>query len=470
MKIRFIRDCVKIIRGRGTRRIEMARLSRKISNIVNSEAYGDELKVKKISHMLSDKHPADISDLIEDLDSDSRKIFFKLTPHFVDSRVLVNLVNPYRTKTIAFFGLEHFRESIGLLEQDELIELVEQFNVKDRKSFIEIMPKEMKTVVEFLMAYPENSVGRNMSFDFVLISEDFSVEEALKYLKDKKGVPDSCSEIFTENDDHKLTGLISLTRLLKTDKKKKLKDIESPDIIEISATDDQEVAHNLFNKYHFVRIPVVDRNGHMIGLIRAADLIDIAQEEITEDFNQLVGTNDDEINAPLLSSCVKRLRWLSIAVINTLLSPFIISLFQDAIQQIVALAVLMPIAGALGGNIGIQTASVIIKAFSTDGFREEQYTKVIRNETLMGIFNGIVIGAFLGITAWLWFQDWKLSAVLCGAMIFCATWASFIGVALPIVFYRFGYDSSLSSGPLITTITDVSGYVVFLSLARLFLC
>jgi magnesium transporter len=448
----------------------MARISKKIFNVINNETYSDELKIKKITCTLNDKHPADIADLIEDLDSDSRKVFFKLTPHFVDSRVLVNLVNPYRTKTLAFFGLEHFRESVDLLEQDELIELVEQFNVKERKLFVEMLPQQMKDIVQFLMAYPENSVGRNMSFDFVLLPEGFSVEEALKYLKEKKEIPDSCSEIFTENDKHELTGLISLTRLLKSDKKKKLRDIESPDVVEISATDDQEVAHNLFNKYHFVRIPVVDKNGHMIGLIRSADLIDIAQEEITEDFNQLVGTEDDEINAPLLPSCVKRLRWLSVAVVNTLLSPFIISLFQDAIQQIVALAVLMPIAGALGGNIGIQTASVIIRAFSTEEFREEQYVKVIRHETLMGIFNGFVIGVLLGITALLWFNDWKLSLVLCGAMTFCATWASFIGVALPIVFYRFGYDSSLSSGPLITTITDVSGYIVFLGLARLFLC
>ena len=448
----------------------MAKISRKIFSIINNETYSNERKISKISRILKDKHPADISDAIEDLDSDSRKIFFKLTPNFVDSRVLVNLVNPYRTTTLAFFGLEHFRKSVDLLQKDELIELVEQFNVKDRKAFVEMLPKKMKTIVKFLMAYPENSVGRNMSFDFVLISENFSVEEVLKYLKEKKEVPDSCSEVFTEHDEHRLTGLISLTRLLKSDKKKKLKDIESPDVVEISATDDQEVAHNLFNNYHFVRSPVVDKNGHMIGLIRSEDLIDIAQEEITEDFNQLVGTEDDEINAPLLSSCVKRLRWLSVAVVNTLLSPFIISLFQDAIQQIVALAVLMPIAGALGGNIGIQTASVIIKAFSTEEFREEQYAKVIRNETLMGIFNGIVIGTLLGITVLLWFQDWKLAVVLCGAMIFCATWASFIGVVLPIVFYRFGYDSSLSSGPLITTITDVSGYIVFLSLARLFLC
>lgn len=448
----------------------MAKISRKIFSVINNETYSDELKINKISRILKDKHPADISDAIEDLDSDSRKIFFKLTPDFVDSRVLVNLVNPYRTKTLAFFGLEHFRKSVNLLEKDELIELVEQFGVKDRKAFVEMLPKKMKTIVKFLMAYPENSVGRNMSFDFVLMSENFSVEEVFKYLKEKKDIPDSCSEIFTENDEHRLTGLISLTRLLKSDKKKKLKDIESPDVVEISATDDQEVAHNLFNKYHFVRIPVVDKTGHMIGLIRSADLIDIAQEEITEDFNQLVGTEDDEINAPLLPSCIKRLRWLSFAVVNTLLSPFIISLFQDAIQQVVALAVLMPIAGALGGNIGIQTASVIIKSFATEGLREEQYAKVIKNETLMGIFNGVVIGALLGVTAQLWFQDWKLSMVLCGAMIFCATWASFIGVALPIAFYRFGYDSSLSSGPLITTITDVSGYIVFLSLARLFLC
>ncbi len=448
----------------------MPKVSRKIFNIINNEIYGDELKIKKISHALNNKHPADISDIIEDLDSDSRKIFFKLTPQLVDSRVLVNLVNPYRTKTIAFFGLEHFKNSIHLLKKDELIELIEQLNVKERKTFIEMIPKRMKDIVKFLMTYPENSVGRNMSFDFILISENFSVEETLKYLKEKKEIPDSCSEIFIEDDSHRLTGLISLTRLLKSHKKKKLKDIESPDIVEIIDTDDQEVAHNLFNKYHFVRLPVVDNNNHMIGLIRSADLIDIAQEEITEDFSQLTGTSeDDEINSSLLSSCFKRLRWLSFAVINTLLSPFIISLFQDTIQQIVSLAVLMPIAGALGGNIGIQTASVIIKAFSTEAFREEQYSKVIKNETLIGIFNGLMIGLLLGVIVFFWFHVFKLSLLLCGTMVFCATWSSFVGASLPIVFYHFGYDSSLSSGPLITTITDVSGYIVFLGLAYIFL-
>ena len=448
----------------------MPKVAKKIFDVINNEVYADELKIKKISLLLKNKHPADISDIIEDLDSDSRQIFFKLVPQLVDSRVLVNLVNPYRTKTIAFFGLKHFKNSIRLLKKDELIELVEQLNVNERKQFVEMMPKKMKAIVKFLMAYPENSVGRNMSFDFILVSENLSVEETLKYIKEKKDTPDSCSEIFIENDNHKLTGLISLTRLLKSPKKKKLKDIESPDIIEIAATDDQEIAYNLFNKYHFVRLPVVDNNNRMIGLIRSADLIDIAQEEITEDFRQLTGTaEDDEISAPLISSCFKRLRWLSLAVINTLLSPFIISLFQDIIQQTVALAVLMPIAGALGGNIGIQTASVVIKAFSTEEFREAQYSKVVKKETLMGVFNGLMIGLFLGAAVLFWFNDIRLSLLLSGTMVFCATWASFIGVALPLIFYRFGYDSSLSSGPLITTITDVSGYVAFLGLAHIFL-
>jgi len=194
------------------------------------------------------------------------------------------------------------------------------------------------------------------------------------------------------------------------------------------------------------------------------------KEEITEDFNQFTGTpEDDEIDSPLIPNCFKRLRWLSFAIINTLLSPFIISLFQDTIQQTVALAVLMPIAGALGGNIGIQTASVVIKGFSTKEFREKQCSKLIKNETLIGIFNGLVIGLLLGVTVLFWFYNLKLSLLLFGTMVFCATWSSFIGVSLPVMFYRFGYDSSLSSGPLITTITDVSGYIVFLGLAHIFL-
>lgn len=447
----------------------MIKIARKVFNIVNNKTYSDDLKINKIKQILDGKHPADISDLIEDLDSASRCRFFKLTPEIINARVLVNLVNPYRNKTIAYFGLDHFQKTVHLLKKDELIELVEQLQVNERKKFIEMLPKRMKSMVKFLIAYPETSVGRNMSFDFILVPESYSVEETLTYIKQNKEIPDSCSEVFVEDVEHKLTGLISLTRLLKSDKKKLLKDIESPDIVEIRATDDQEVAHNLFNKYHFVRIPVVDKNDHMIGLIRAADLIDIAQEEITEDLNQLVGAENEEINAPIFLSCIQRLRWLSLAVINTLLSPFIISLFQSAIQQIVALAVLMPISGALGGNIGIQTASVIIKSLSMDEFREDKYFYIIKKETIIGALNGLVIGLVLGMTVFFWFEEWKLALTLCGAMAFCATWSSFIGVTLPIVSHKFGYDSSLSSGPIITTITDASGYVVFLGIAYLWL-
>lgn len=447
----------------------MIKAARKVFNVINNKTYSNDLKIDKITGILEGKHPADISDVIEDLDSKSRLIFFELTPYLVDARVLVNLVNPYRCKTIAFFGLEHFGKTAYLLKKDELIDLVEYLNVSERKKFIEMLPSKIKSRVKFLIAYPENSVGRNMSFDFVLLPERFSVEEAISYIKQNKDIPDSCSEVFIEDEDHKLTGLISLTRLIKSEKKKLLKEMESPDLIEINATDDQEVAHNLFNKYHFVRIPVVDKNDHMIGLIRAADLIDIAQEEITEDFSQFVGAENEEINAPIIYTCFQRLRWLSLAVVNTLLSPFIISLFQESIRQIVSLAVLMPISGALGGNIGIQTASVIIKSLSLEELREEKYGKVIKRETLIGALNGLVIGLVLGVTVLFWFNDWKLSVTLCGAMAFCATWSSFIGVFLPLISYKLGYDSSLNSGPLITTITDVSGYVVFLGLAHMWL-
>ena len=226
----------------------MQKISRKIFNVVNNEIYTDDVKRSKIFQILKNRHPADVADLIEDLDSDSRIIFFKLNPEFIDARVLSNLVNPYRTKTISFFGLDHFKSSIHLLKKDELIELIENLAVKDRAKFVEMLPQNMKNEIEFLMAYPENSVGRNMSFDFILLPDIFSVEDTLKYIKEKKNAPDSCSEIFLENENHKLVGLISLTRIIKADKKLKLNEIESPDIISIRATDDQEVAHNLFNK------------------------------------------------------------------------------------------------------------------------------------------------------------------------------------------------------------------------------
>ena len=435
----------------------MQHLAKKISSIFKSKKIDAEARPASVAQALKDAHPADISDLIEDLDENLREAFFRISANLIDSRVLFHLEPSRRREVILFFGSEHFQASIHMLNVEKLRKLIMELDEENQKSFLNMVPKKYEKPLNELLEYPEDSVGQSMSFSFVSIPELWTIADALQYMRLLENAPEHCAEIFLQDKNN---------RLIRADSQLKLKDIKNSAVISIKATDDQEITYDLFNKYHFTSLPVVDENNQMIGIIKADDMINIVREELSEDFTQFAGT-DEEIDAPLLTSCFNRLRWLSLIIVNTMLSPFIISLFQNTIHQYVHLAVLMPIVGALGGSIGIQTASVIIKALSINSIREEQYAKAVRKEALTGFLNGIAIGIILGTITLLWFQEPKLSLILCSAMIFCATWASLIGVLIPLAFDKFGYDSSISSGPLITTIADMSGYVIFLGLAAI---
>lgn len=434
-----------------------------ILNYLRSDSFA------KVKSLLIKRHPADIADLIEDLNHHYRHKLLDLVPELIDAMVLMHLEGNFKTEVIRYLGAEHFKKSLKQLQEEDIIELVESLGPSEQLQLLKIVPNSHQVAVDLLLEYEEDSIGRSMSLDFIAIPSDWTVEKALKYIKNHANLPENCSEIFVVNKSYSPIGMIALTTLISSDPNELIAEIVNCDIITVNSNSDQEKAYALFNKYHFAHLPVIDNSGRMIGILRADDILKIVEEEVTEDILKLGGAPEEEQNEHIFLNCFARLRWLSISIINAIFSPIVISLFESKIQQVISLAALMPIVGSLGGNVGVQTVSVVIKAFSSKRIREEQYLSMVLKETTIGCINGLVLGIFLGIMTFFWQKDIALAVVLGSALLFCSTWAAFIGSLLPILFEKLGFDVALSSGPLVTTITDVSGYAIFLSLASFLL-
>lgn len=424
---------------------------------------------KKIKEYLSKRHPADIADLIEDLNYRYRQKLLDIAPEAIDATVLLRLEGGFKSEVIRYLGVEHFRKSINKLQEEDIIELIESLSPSEQLQLMKIIPNSHQVAVDLLLEYEEDSIGRSMSLDFISIPNSWTIGKALEYIRNHNDLSENCSEIFIVNEAYNPIGIVALTALISTEPSELISNIVNYDIITVNSNSDQEKAYALFNKYHFAYLAVVDNIGRMVGVLRADDILKIVEEEVTEDILKLGGAPEESENLSFFWNCFARLRWLSVSIINAIFSPIVISLFANKIQQVISLAALMPIVGSIGGNIGVQTVSVVIKAFSSKQIREEQYFQIILKESMIGLINGCIIGIFLGIMTFFWLKDVSVSVILAAAMLFCSTWAAFIGALMPIVFEKLGFDVALSSGPLVTTITDVSGYTIFLGLATIFL-
>ncbi|MDR2107090.1 MAG: magnesium transporter [Holosporaceae bacterium] len=442
-------------------------------NRVNEAAFNffrnapDSVSAKELREKLADLHPADIADLYEDLGDARRKKFLDAIPDMINAEVLLHLEDTCKSEVIKQLGTDHFRPSLDVLQSEEIIELIESLAPREQMYFMNIIRNTRRDALNLLTEYSEDAVGRSMSLSFLSVPYSWTVEEAIAYIK-SRNVADDCSEIFIANDMQNPVGVIPISTLIAAGKEEILKDIASYDIITLNANLDQEKAYALFSKYRFLHIPVVEKSGKMVGVLRADDVLKIAEEEAKEDYLKLGGLSEGAIADPFWKACFTRLRWLSVSILNAIFSPLIIYLFRDSIQQTISLATLMPIVGSIGGNIGVQAVSVVIKAFSSERLREQKHLKIVLKEAGIGSINGLVIGTFFGISAGIWFGSAILGIVLAAAMFFCSVWAAFTGALLPVVFDRLGYDSALSSGPLVTAVTDISGFVIFLGLAALF--
>lgn len=414
-------------------------------------------------------HPSDLADLIERLDDDDRARLLAAIADVFDPECLPWLEEPVREEVLERLGTRRVAEAVAELETDDAVEVLDSLDELERREVLRQVPAADRAVLEQGLTYPEDSAGRLMQRELAAVPPHWTVGQTIDFMRSAAELPDHFFDIFVIDPRHKAIGVVPVSRLLRAGRPVRITDIMDREFHRIPATADQEEVGLLFQRYGLASAPVVDADDRLVGVVTVDDAVHVLDEEAEEDMARLGRVGDTNVNASVLETARSRIRWLLVTLVNTLIASTVIAQFEATIGKFVALAVLMPIVAAMGGNAGMQVVTVVVRALATRDLAPDNMRRVILKELGVGVLNGVVFAAVLGTVAGLWFADVRIAWVLAVAMIFNMVWAGLAGAAIPILIRRLRIDPAVGAGPLLTTTTDVLGFLSFLGLASLVL-
>ena len=433
--------------------------------IVDIEA-ANNLEIKSL---LKDLHAADIAELLEFLSTDQRTYLLNQLDSEDYTDVLAELDDSIIDQTINLLQHEKVAKSISDMETDDAVGLIESLEPDTQKKILDKVSAEDREIFNESLNYPEDTAGRRMQKEIVSMPSFWTVGQAIDYLRDEEELPEDFFELFIVDPSNKPLGSVSVSKVLRSNRKIRLNDITIESPIFIPADMDQEEAAMTFEKYSLVSAGVVDKNGRLIGRLTADDIMWVLQEEAEEDILRMGGVIETEMNQGVIKSTRKRFIWLFLNLLTAILASIVISFFDASIEQMVALAVLMPIVASMGGNAGTQTLTLTVRALATKDLVQNNRRKIFSKEISISILNSIIFAIITAVAAQLWFQDFYLSIIVGSAMIVNILSAGFFGFLIPYGLNYFRVDPAIASSVFVTTITDVVGFLSFLGLASIFL-
>ena len=433
--------------------------------------FSDKIKasdIKFINQTLEDLHPSDVANLIENLSSETRAKLIEIEEFDIDPEIFVEINESIQTEILQLLSSDSIAKIIKRLESDNAISIIENLNIEKKNSVLDKLPPKDRFLLEEGLSYPEDSAARIMQREFTAVPSDWSVGQTIDYLRESKDLPQEFLEIFVVDNDFKPIGIVPSSRVLRTPREKKMNSImrEMPVLISVNM-DKEEVGHT-FENYNLVSAGVVNKNNKLVGMITADDVVTVVQEEAEEDVLRLAGVGDEEITDSVLIKTKRRFNWLLLNLFTALLATWVISLFGASIEQMVALAFLMPIVASMGGNAGMQTLAVTIRAIATKELSSGNFNKIVGKEFLIGILNGIIFAIITAIIVQFWFQEIKLSLLIGISMVLNMIVAGLFGILVPVSLKKVNIDPELASSVFVTTITDVIGFLSFLGIGSYF--
>ena len=433
--------------------------------------FSDKIKasdIKFINQTLADLHPSDVANLIENLSSETRAKLLEIEEFGIDPEIFVEINESIQTEILQLLSSEAIAKIIKRLESDNAISIIENLNKEKKNSVLDKLPPKDRFLLEEGLSYPEDSAARIMQREFTAVPSDWSVGQTIDYLRESKELPEEFLEIFIVDNEFKPIGIVPSSRVLRTPREKKMNSImrEMPVLISVNM-DKEEVGHT-FENYNLLSAGVVNKNNKLVGMITADDIVTVVQEEAEEDVLRLAGVGDEEITDSVLVKTKRRFNWLLLNLFTALLATWVISLFGASIEQMVALAFLMPIVASMGGNAGMQTLAVTIRAIATKELSSGNFNKIVGKEFLIGILNGIIFAIITAIIVQLWFQEFRLSLLIGISMVLNMIVAGLFGILVPVSLKKVNIDPALASSVFVTTITDVIGFLSFLGIGSYF--
>lgn len=441
--------------------------ARTVSAILLAVAAGD---AGRLGALLEPLHPADIADLLEQVDGGRRREILLLGPRFFDGEVLSELDEALREEVITFLPADVLAEAVRELDSDDVVDLLEDLEPPQQEAILDALEIGDRIAVEQALTYPEYSAGRLMQREVVRAPEHWSVGETIDHLRaSKKTLPDQFYHVIVVDPGIRPVGYVTLGKLLSSKRSVRLADLLDDSFRTIPVTQPESEVAYAFNQYHLISAPVVDDGGRLVGVITIDDAMNVLDEEYEEDMLRLAGVGEGSLNDRVMETTRQRVPWLFVNLLSANVSAFVISQFEDSIAQIVALAVLMPIIASMGGNAGTQTMTVAVRALATKDLTDSNVFRVVRRELAVGLINGVTFALMMGGVGLLWFGSTQLGLVIAAAMIINLGIAALAGILIPVMLDKFGIDPALASGTFVMTVTDVVGFSVFLGLATVVL-
>jgi magnesium transporter len=435
------------------------------NTIINAISNKNARSLKKLIEPL---HPADQADMLERLTDEQISDFLDLLGKSLDPEVLVYLDLNVQEKVIDFIGPKALAKAIPELHSDDAVEILQELEEADRNVIIKQLPKSDRILVEEALSFPESSAGRLMQREFLAFPGNWTVGQTIDHMRDQpQDNEDNFYSVYIVDPAHRLLGVISLSRLLSAKRPVRLNNLMEANPRSVNVETDQEEVSLLFQQYGLVNMPVIDKVGRLLGVIIVDDIVDVINEEAEEDLQGLTGVSNLSITASFLETIKGRFSWLILNMFTAILASTVIGLFQEEIEKLVALAVLMPIVASMGGNAGTQTVTVAVRALATRQLNYTNLQKFVLKETWLGLVNGFLFALLSVLLAYLWFGDKQIALIMGLAMIANLLFAGVLGTLIPLTLEKFNIDPAISSSVFLTTATDVIGFFTFLGLSAL---
>lgn len=440
---------------------------RTVDAILTAVDVGD---ASAIDTLMEPLHAADIADVLEQISGSERAALLGLWSRRIDGEILSELDESIREQVIAALPPEVLSEAVRELDLDDVVDLVEDMEAPQQELILGALDHSDRAAVKKSLTYPEQSAGRLMQREVVTAPEDWTVGAAIDFLRSEPELPDQFYHVILVDPRWHPVGYVTLGKLLSSKRAVRLKEITEGSFRTISVLEDEGDVAYAFNQYHLISAPVVDEHDRLAGVITIDDAMAVLDEEHQEDVLLLAGVGEESSIADgVLVTMRQRTPWLLVNLFTAFLASTVIAEFSHTIQTIVALAALMPIVASMGGNAGTQSLVVAVRALATKDLTSSNAARVVRREVMVGMFNGLVFAAIMGITVYLLFGSGLMALVMSMALIINLVAAALAGTLIPLALDRFDFDPALSSGTFVTTVTDVVGFFAFLGLATLVL-
>ncbi len=428
-------------------------------------ALKDEDK-KQVRKLIKPLHAADVAEIIHITNKDQRAQLIDITKRSFDADVLPELEEDIKEEVFDQLGSKKVAKALSELEIDEAIDVIEDVEAEDQQEILEaIADDKQREELEQALSYAEDTAGRLMNPLFVAIPQNWNVGKVIDYMRKQDPLPDDFYSIYVVDKHGTPQGWALVSRVIRSKRDVPIAEIMESDVKTVTADTDQEDVAILFRKYGLTSLPVLGEQNEVIGVITIDDIVDVMDEEAEEDILKLAGIESSDIYASAWDTAKQRFPWLFVNLLTAIAASIVIAFYDDTIEKLVALAVLMPIVASMAGNAGTQTLTVAVRGLATRELSSANAKRVVKKELMVSILNGLLFAAVVGSVSFFVYYDVRLSAVFAAATIGALVMAALSGALVPLSLEKMGVDTAIASSVFVTTVTDISGFFFFLGLA-----